>query len=385
MDSDRLDQILIDGIERGAAPGAVSAALDTSGVRWIGAAGETTLGTGEAMQQDTVFALHSMTKSIVSVAVLRLVELGVLDLDEPASTWCPWLAETTVFASAGSVTDLRPPASPITLRHLLTHTSGFAYAIWNAQLGEWMAATDHPRSLLERRSLHVPLMFDPGTRWEYGIGIDWAGFVIEAATGQTLGDHLHEAILDPLGMRDTTFHPDGALRERLAGRHQRLADGTLAVLEGDPPINGEFETGGGGLYGTVPDFCRFLALLLGEGNAHGVQLVSPERLRALAFTNQIGEVRVQQLRSTDLALSQHAEFFPGDPKGHSLVGQINLVPAHTGRSAGTLAWAGMANCYFWVDPAASLAGVYASRMFPFADTGSLGLAHELETAVYAGG
>ncbi len=385
MDSDRLDQILLDGIERGAAPGAVSAALDTSGVRWIGAAGETTLGSGEAMQQDTVFALHSMTKSIVSVAVLRLVELGVLDLDEPASTWCPWLAETTVFASAGSVTDLRPPASPITLRHLLTHTSGFAYAIWNAQLGEWMAATDHPRSLLERRSLHVPLMFDPGTRWEYGIGIDWAGFVIEAATGQTLGDHLHEAILDPLGMRDTTFHPDGALRERLAGRHQRLADGTLAVLEGDPPINGEFETGGGGLYGTVPDFCRFLALLLGEGNAHGVQLVSPERMRALAFTNQIGEVRVQQLRSTDLALSQHAEFFPGDPKGHSLVGQINLVPAHTGRSAGTLAWAGMANCYFWVDPAASLAGVYASRMFPFADTGSLGLAHELETAVYAGG
>jgi len=385
VDSERLDQILLAGIERGAAPGAVSAVLDSTGIRWMGAAGVSTLGTDDAMQPDTVFALHSMTKSIVSVAALRLVELGVLDLDEPASSWCPWLAETTVFASPDSVTEFRPPTRPITLRHLLTHTSGFGYAIWNAQLGEWMEATGHPRSLLERRSLHVPLSFDPGTRWEYGIGIDWAGLVIEAATGQTLGEHLHEVILEPLGMHDTTFHPDHALRKRLAGRHQRLADGTLAVLDGDPPINGEFETGGGGLYGTVPDFCRFLAVLLGEGAAHGVELVSPERMRALAFTNQIGEVRVQELRSTDLALSEHAEFFPGDPKGHSLVGQINLVPAHTGRGAGTLAWAGMANCYFWVDPAASVAGVYASRMFPFADAGSLGLAHELEAAVYAGG
>lgn len=385
MDSTRLDQILLAGIARGAAPGAVSAVLDPSGVRWMGAAGETTLGTGDAMQHDTVFALHSMTKSIVSVAALRLVELGVLDLDEPASTWCPWLAEATVFASAESVADFRPPARPITLRHLLTHTSGFAYAIWNAQLGEWMAATGHPPSLLERRSLQIPLTFDPGTEWQYGIGIDWVGLVIEAATGQTLGEHLQEAILQPLGMDDTTFHPTDALRSRLAGRHQRQADGTLAVLEGDPPINGEFETGGGGLYGTVPDFCRFLAVLLGEGSAHGVELVSPERMRADAFTNQIGEVRVRELRSTNLELSEHAEFFPGDPKGHSLVGQINLAPANTGRNAGTLAWAGMANCYFWVDPAASLAGLYASRMFPFADSGSLGLALELEAAVYAGG
>lgn len=385
MNSAVLDQTLRDGIAASAAPGAVAAVLDRDGVQWLGAAGARTLGGDVPMDATTVFALHSMTKAVVSLAALRLVECGELQLDVPAATWLPWLDEVTVFAAPDTIDEFREPRSPVTLRHLLSHTSGFGYAIWDAQLAEWMATTGHPTSLLARASLRVPLVFDPGTQWQYGIGIDWAGLLVEAVTGQTLGEHLHEVVFEPLGMDETTFRPDAALRGRLAARHQRGPNGTLSVLDGDPDINGDFDMGGGGLYGTVPDYCRFLAVLLGGGAAHGVRLLGADRLHDWAFTNQIGDLRIRELRSTNLQLSEHAKFFPGDPKGHSLVGQVNLVPASTGRSAGTLAWAGMANCYFWVDPVASLAGVYASRMLPFADPGSLGLALELERVAYTGG
>lgn len=385
MNSAALNETLHAGVARGAAAGAVAAVLDTDGVQWMGAAGARTLGGDVPMDSTTVFALHSMTKAVVSVAALRLVEQGSVQLDEPAATWLPWLDEVTVFADPDTIDEFRAPRSPVTLRHLLSHTSGFGYAIWDAQLAGWMAATGHPTSLLARTSLRVPLVFDPGTQWQYGIGIDWAGLLIEAVTGQTLGDHLREVVFEPLGMTETTFRPGPELRARLAARHQRRPDGTLTVLDGDPAINGDFDMGGGGLYGTVPDYCRFLAVLLGGGAAHGVRLLEADHLHEWVFTNQIGELRIRELRSTNLELSQHAKFFPGDPKGHSLVGQVNLVPASTGRSAGTLAWAGMANCYFWVDPVASVAGVYASRMLPFADPGSLGLALELERVAYAGG
>ncbi len=387
MNSLVLDQTLRDGIDRGAAAGAVAAVLDHTGVQWTGAAGETAFGDGNPIAVDTAFALHSMTKSVVSIAALRLVEQGELSLDAPASTWCPWLADVHVLdgTDATGAPRLRPPATVPTLRHLLTHTSGFAYPIWDAELAAWMAHVGHSPSLLTRSSLQTPLVFDPGTEWQYGIGIDWTGLVIEAATGETLGEHLQNTILRPLEMHDTTFHPDEDLRNRLSARHQRLDDGTLTVLDGDPPINGEFEMGGGGLYGTVPDFCRFLLALVRGGTTDGVRILGEDSLHRWGFRNQIGDLRVRELRSTNRQLSQHAKFFPGDPKGHSLVGQVNLIPAHTGRSAGTLAWAGMANCYFWVDPVASIAGVFASRLLPFADPEALGLALDIERVAYAGG
>jgi CubicO group peptidase (beta-lactamase class C family) len=233
----------------------------------------------------------------------------------------------------------------------------------------------------ENASLETPLLFDPGERWEYGIGIDWVGKIVEAVSGKKLSAVMRENIFDPLGMLDTGFKVTPDMRARLAKVHQRVDNGGFEPLEFEVPQEPEFETGGGGLYSTAGDYLEFVRMILNRGFAKRCRLLEPETV-AMMSTNQMGDCRVSELKSSLPALSRDAEFFPGMPKTWGLSFMINTRQAPTGRSAGSLAWAGLANSYYWIDPAQGVGGVYLTQIFPFADPKSLRLFYEFESAVY---
>lgn len=383
--NDQLDAILEAGISRGAAPGAAAIVVDRDGVRWQGSAGERVIGSGVEMTDDSVGAIFSMTKAITGAAAMQLVEQGKIDLDAPASDVLPGLADNQVLdgfdADGQPIT--RPPTTPVTLRHLLTHTSGFVYDIWNADAARWYEVTGTPNVLsLEKASLTLPLMFDPGTKWEYGIGIDLAGLMVEEVSGMTLGEYFAEHLTGPLGMTDTAFSHSPDMMARACGVHGRGPDGSLAPIDLPPPANPEFEMGGGGLHGTMADYGRFMRMILNDGELDGVRVLKAETVQSMC-QNHIGEIRVESLATVAPQFSNDAEFFPGDEKSWGLSFQINEAPGFTGRPAGTLMWAGLANSFFWIDRENGIAGAYLSQILPFADEASTGLFFELEEAVYS--
>ena len=378
------DEILQAGVDRGAVPGVVATVVDRDGVRYLGSAGERASGSGVAMTADTVGAIFSMTKAITGAAAMQLVEQGRIDLDDPAAAVCPQLGETVVldgFDDAGQPMT-RPPKRPITLRNLLTHTSGFVYDTWNSDAAKWHEVTGTPSILtLKKAALAAPLMFDPETRWEYGIGIDWAGQMVEAVSGLTLGQYLAEFITGPLGMSDTAFAHTPSMLERAAALHLRGPDGSFSLFDLPLPDHPEFEMGGGGLQGTISDYGQFIRMMLNDGELDGCRVLQPETVEMMA-QNHMGDLRVQELVSTAPMFSNDAEFFPGEPKSWGLSFQINESQAFTGRPAGTLMWAGLANSFFWIDRENGIGGAYLSQIFPFADEATMRLCFELESAVY---
>ena len=380
---DKIGAVLSQGVQRGDVPGVVAMVANREGVIYEGAFGERALGSGTAMTTDTVGWIASMTKAITSVAALQCVERGLLKLDEPAKNVCPQLGQVGVLTGfdANGQPTTRPPKRDITLRQLLTHSAGFSYEIWNTDMQKVQAAQGIPSvTECKNKALTLPLLFDPGEAWEYGINIDWAGKMIEAASGQTLGQYLKENILGPLGMNSTAFRISDDMRQRLASPHLRGPDGQLGVFPFEIPQEPEFEMGGGGLYGTAGDYLRFLRMVLNGGQLGGERILTPEGAASLGV-NHMGDCRVYNLKAA-IPLTNDAEFFPGVPKSWSLAFQINHEAAPTGRPAGGMMWAGLANSYYWIDPTNGLAGVYLTQIFPFADHKSLPLYLDFEKAVY---
>jgi CubicO group peptidase (beta-lactamase class C family) len=277
---------------------------------------------------------------------------------------------------------VRPARRPITLRHLLTHTAGFSYNIWNADVGRYMEHASIP-GIIECKNacLTLPLLFDPGDRWEYGINIDWAGKAVEKVSGLNLHEYARERIFEPLGMADTTFVPTDDQRGRTSKMHVRNADGSLVAIEFAMPTEPEFFMGGGGLYSTAKDYLRFLRALLAGGTLDGAQILKPETVEE-ANRNQMGDLTVSLLRTVDPISSNDAEFFPGMKKTWGLAYMISTEEAPTGRSAGSLAWAGLANTYYWLDPTKRVAGVILTQILPFADPAVLDTFGRFERAVY---
>jgi len=386
IDSGRLDALLTAGVERNAVPGVVAVVVDRNGVRYEGAAGERVHGSGEVMTVDTVGALFSMTKAITATAAMQLVERGELDLDAPAVHVCPALIGREVLTGFDDDGEpqLRPAASAPTLRQFLTHTSGFGYELFNAGLVRWHESTGTPGLAASSPTmLDAPLVADPGTCWEYGIDLDWAGAMVEAATGRRLGEYVAEQILGPLGMVDTGYVPTAAMTARAATVHARLPDGSLMPFPLPAPTDDTHQGGGAGLHGTATDYARFVRMILNDGELDGVRMLAPDTVAQMAV-NQMGDLRVAPLVSAMPHLTNDAEFFPGVSKTWGLSFQINEEPAPTGRPAGTLMWAGLANSYFWIDRTNAIGGVFLSQVLPFADAEAMDLWTEFETAVYAG-
>ena len=375
-----IQSLLQAAVDRGDVPGVVAMATDGQRTLFEGAAGSRQLGGPAAMTLDSIFWIASLTKAVTSVAAMQLVEQGRVGLDQPLGAVVPKLANLQVLEGFGEDGQpiLRPARREVTLHDLLTHTSGFVYEMWNAGIGRYTSTTGKPGSASGLNvGLEMPLAFDPGERWEYGIGVDWAGKVVEAVSGQTLGGYFAQHITGPLGMTDTQFgRPDS---ERVVTIHNRLPDGTLSVGRLGRPSKPELESGGGGLYSTAPDYLKFLAMLVRGGDG----ILRPETVAQMG-RNQIGALDVSRMQTVMPPMSNDAEFFPGMVKGWGYGFVINSEKGHAGRAANSLAWAGLANCYYWIDPSSRIAGVLMAQVLPFADPAVLRLLDVFEAAVYSG-
>ncbi|MDX1540187.1 MAG: serine hydrolase domain-containing protein [Geminicoccaceae bacterium] len=366
-------------------PGVVAIATDARGTIYEGAKGQRVLGQDAPMTTDTVFAIFSTTKAITGTVCLQLVEDGTLDLDAPARTYVPEIGKLQVldgFDADGSP-KLRPPKRDVTTRMLLLHTAGFGYDFFNERYNRLAQEHGQPSVITSSKAaLNVPLLFDPGDEWEYGCNIDWAGQVVEGITGKRLGEVMQARVFGPLGMTSTAFTLSEDMRRRLARIHQREADGSLTPLtDFELPQDPEVHMGGHGLYSTVDDYCKFIRMWLNDGRGPDGQVLKKETVLDAA-RNGLGEKKIKGLPGVIPSLSNFAEFFPGMPKSWALTFMINDQDAPTGRPAGSLAWAGLANLFYWIDRRSGIGGFWATQIFPFADPTSVGGYLDFETAVY---
>lgn len=366
-------------------PGVVAAVVGRNGLVYEGASGQRTLGQAGAMTTDSVFAMFSTTKAITATAVLQLVEEGLLDLDAPARDYLPIIDELKVlegFDSDGTPR-LRPPRKLITTRMLLLHTAGLGYEFFNENYKRLSQEQGQPSIISgSLAALKTPLLFEPGEQWEYGSNIDWAGLVVEAITGKRLGEVMQQRIFEPLGMTDTAFTMTPSMLQRRAGMHQREEDGSLSVLEDlILPQDPEVHMGGHGLYSTVKDYCQFIRAWLNDGQGDHGRILKPETVR-FAEMNGLESLKIKALPGVIPNISKTAEFFPGMPKSWALSFMINEQDAPTGRPAGSLAWAGLANLFYWIDRKNGIGGFWATQILPFVDPVSTNSYLEFETTAY---
>ena len=381
-----IDQLLRQKCDAKEIPGVVAAAATGSETIYQGAFGKRDLGKDDAMTADSVFWIASMTKAVTTAAAMQLVEQGKLSLDEPIGKVLPDLAAPQVLEGfdANGEPKLRPARKPITLRHLMTHTAGFAYNMWNGDILQYLEKTGLPAvTTCKNDALKTPLASDPGTRWEYGTNIDFVGKAVEAVSGKRLDAYLRDHIFTPLGMTDTGFKIGEAQRKRLVGMHARGEDGSLAPIPFELEQEPEFHMGGGGLYGTAADYIKFTQMILNKGRGNGNQVLKPETV-ALMGQNHIGEINMTKLTSVIGWATNDVDLYPDMIKKWGLSFLINTAKTAEGRSPGSLAWAGLANTYFWIDPARDIAGVILMQLLPFADKQCLETFAGFERGVYAG-
>ena len=380
---DDLQGVLDAAVAEGDAPFLVGMVGSADSVRWQGAAGEAA--PGMAAAPDTVFRIFSMTKAIGALAAMILIERGALSFDTPVEEVLPEFSEVMVLEGwDGDVPRLRKPRVPATVRHLATHTSGLEYDIWNPGMAEWLQRTGNPPILSgQRQGLFSPMMFDPGDRWGYGIGIDWLGRIVEAVSGQRIDAFLRTEIFDPLGMADTDVEVRDHMAPRLAQLCLRAEGGAFRPFDLAPPPSPEVYGMGHCLYSTAPDYMRFLRMLLNRGTLDGVRVLG-EGTVASMLQNHMGALRITPMTSINPVASADVALFPGIDKTHSF-GFLRVEADVPGmRRAGAQGWAGLLNTHFWFDPAADLAGLIMTQALPFADPCFMAAYARFERAVYGG-
>ena len=361
-------------VEAGDVPGVAAAAATADGTIFEGAAG--------GLKSDSVIWIASMTKAITGAAVMQLVERGKFGLETPAADIVPEIARKEVLVSIGAdgTVKTRPARKPITLRHLLTHTSGLGYDTWDADIFRYVQAKG-PLKPNSMETLSTPLLADPGERWEYSISIDWAGLMVEAASGQKLDRYMKDHLFDPLGMPDTAFRIGPAMRPRKAAVHVRNEKGGFTATDHELNQAPEVFMGGGALYSTIGDYLRFTRMILAGGTLDGVRVLKPETV-ALMSQNAMGDVSCRPLKSQIPARSSDMDFVDGMKWG--LTFMINPQEFPGRRAAGSLSWGGLANSYYWIDPVNKVTGVWATQLLPFYDARAVAAFENFERAVYAG-
>ncbi|HTC08273.1 MAG TPA: serine hydrolase domain-containing protein [Acetobacteraceae bacterium] len=375
------DRVLSQAAASGAVPGVVAMATTADGTIYEGAFGKASLAGDAPIGLNTVFHIASMTKAITGAAAMQLVEQGKIGLDQPAGDIIPQLAEPKVlegFDAAGQPV-LRPARTKVTLRNLLTHTAGFAYDTWNPNLSRFYSVTGLPPARTGKlQALGAPLARDPGTRWEYGINIDWVGRIVDTISGQTLHDYMRQHIFAPLGMTDSGFVLTQEQQARRVPTHTRGDDAVLTAQPLDPMRVPEFFDGGGGLQSTARDYLTFVRAILNGGAG----ILKPETVAQMG-QNHIGALNVQPMPTQNTASSCDVDLFPDQDVKWGLTFLINTKDVPGRRSAGSLAWAGLRNTYYWIDPKKRVGGVFMTQVLPFADPTILGVLADFERAVYA--
>jgi CubicO group peptidase (beta-lactamase class C family) len=381
-----IDQILRQESDARDIPGVVAVAASGSDVLYEGAFGKRDLSKPDAMTADSVFWIASMTKAVTAAGAMQLVEQGKLLLDAPIGSLLPDLATPQVLEGfdARGEPKLRPATTPITLRHLMTHTAGFCYDMWNGDMAVYLEKSGTPGIITcQNAALKTPIMTDPGTRWEYGTNIDFVGKAVEAVSGRKLDTYLRDQLFTPLGMGDTGFKISDDMRKRLVGMHARGEDGQLAAIPFELEQNPEFHMGGGGLYSTAGDYIKFTQMILNRGHGNGNQVLKAETVATMG-QNHIGDLNMTKMTTVAPMYTNDVDLYPEQAKKWGLSFMINTARTAEGRSAGSLAWAGLANTYFWIDPSRDVTGVILMQLLPFADAKCLEAFTGFERGVYAG-
>ena len=379
----KIDEVLQAAVDSGAVPGVVALAANSGGAIYEGSAGLRSVSASDPITPDTMLRIASMTKMVTATAALQLSEQGSLDLDAPVEAYRPEFASLQVLEGFdGDTPRLRPPTAKATVRNLLTHTAGLAYWIWDADIDRYEQVTGTSNVMPGTADMFTaPLVFDPGTRFEYGINYDWLGRVIEAASGQPLDAYFAEQITGPLGMTSTTARMSAEQRANSTPVHVRGEDGAWVATDIDWAQNPEYWGGGHFLYSTPRDYLKLQRMLLRGGELDGARILSEQSVEA-AFINQIGPLDFPaEMPTAHPELSAPMIVGPGLKFGLGLL--LNPVSVPGMRAAWSGSWAGLCNTHFWVDPASGITGAIYSQTLPFFDPPAAQLYVDFEQALYA--
>jgi CubicO group peptidase (beta-lactamase class C family) len=367
-----LERLMREGVANGVAPGIVAAVTDRDTILYQLAAGVRSSASGEEMRPDTVFRIASMTKLVTSLAIMMLVEEGKIELDQPFAAYFPEYRQPGVLESFDAKTGqftVSPARGPITVRQLLTHTSGYGYWFLDPPLLALMKGVPN-------LSDSPFLMRAPGERFAYGVSTDVMGQAIEPVSGMPLEAFFAKRIFGPLAMSSTSYRLPGA--ERLAAVHAR---GPGGFIEQPNEAAGPSPSGGGGLYSTAADYLALLRVFLRHGDSPGGRLIASRYIEMMT-ENQIGDLCAARQRTALPSRTCDFLFMDGTQKiGFGVL--IEMEGGSAGRSAGSYGWGGIYNTYFWVDPRAGFAAVLLMQTSPFSDPSSIDFYRRFERAVYA--
>jgi CubicO group peptidase (beta-lactamase class C family) len=365
-------------VQRGDAPGVVALVVDRDGALFEAAAGKADMQRGTPMRADAIFNIASMTKPVTSVAIMQLHEQGKLKLDDPVSKYLPGFDKLQVishFNEADGTVQARPAKHVMTLRHLLTHTSGIGYGFSSPIITKLQKPN--------QREWDLPLLHEPGEKWSYGASTRVLGMIVERISGMPLEDYFQRNILQPLGMRDTSFAVPKEKQSRVPPVQQREGDQLVQqpapTLPVSPPVPSR---GDGGLYSTARDYGRFIRMFLNGGKLGDARILSEQSVKLMG-QNHIGAIFVQ---TQPIGVARLTKPFPLGA-GHDKFGLgFQIAQAAPGsapyRSPGSMSWAGIFNTEFWIDPKQHVGGVLMMQMLPFYDDGAIRALREFEAAVY---
>lgn len=371
-----LSQTMVAAVGRGAVPGVVTLVLNRDGIIYEGVAGKQDVARNVDMSMDTLFRIASMTKPVTSVAIMMLADEGRLGLDDSVEKFLPEFAGRPVIAkfnTADASYATRPASNAVTLRHLLSHTSGLGYAFSDPTVFQLVNAS-------EKTEPDLPLLHDPGARWTYSAATRVLGWVVEKVSGQPLDVFLRTRIFEPLKMMDTGHVVPAAQVPRVVTVHRR-AEGKLTEspneAQQESPVRGD-----GGLYSTARDYGKFLQMLLNGGTLDGKEILSPHAVRQMG-ENQIGAMFVQ---TQPVAIPERSRPFPigagRDKFGLGFQIQSDNSCDTQYRSPGSLSWAGINNTHFWLDPKRQIAAIVLMQVLPFYDDDAISVLRDIEAVVY---
>jgi len=374
-----LDAWLNQAVTTTRVPGLVALVTSKDGVIYEHAAGLMNSAAGKPMQVDAIFRLASMTKAVTSTAIMMLVEEGRISLDAPATQYLPAQGYPQVLGpyqtgDAGFTSE--PAQHPYTVRQLLTHTSGLGYTFTSDFLNTHMASTPNGRAT------ELPLLFEPGSRWHYGEGTRVLGEIVAAVSGQELFAFLQSRLLEPLGMSDTSYDIPAAKNSRVVTTHR--SNGTALIEDPNPP--GEISSphnGDGGLSGTARDYSAFIRLILNHGLTDQQQRLLQADTVVTMGQNHTAPVVVGQMQTTNRLLSENFPLGAGTDS-YSLGFQRTEAQVPGMRHIGSLAWAGIFNTEFWIDPDTGIGAVLMMQYLPFYDVDAISVLQGFEQRVYAG-
>jgi CubicO group peptidase (beta-lactamase class C family) len=370
-----LSKFLSEATSRGDVPGVTVAVVNKDGSLYREAFGRSSTLRNTPMANDTIFNIASMTKPVTSVAVMILVDEGKLKLDDDVSKYLPKYKDPVViskFNEADGTYETRPAKRPITIRHLLTHTSGIGYGFSSRIVATLTQKTG-------KSEVDLPLLFDPGDGWAYGASTRVLGQVVETVSGQKLDAFLQSRILGPLGMNDTAYLVPASKYARVVGVSARGANGTLTERPAQATLTANV-AGDGGLYSTASDYGLFLRMLLNKGTLNGTRILSEKSVKTM-FEPHTGSVVVPLQQSTNLTLSKNFPVGAGEDKW-GLGFQLAKAKHENMRTPGSGTWAGIFNTHFFIDPTRDIGVIVMMQTLPFYDEASMKVYAGVEELVY---